>query len=90
MADTVLTHLTDTMLVKEFVRTADTTAKACRDDLPSSCAERHRLDALEIAQWKAKAQALPPSDRANTGGWERRSAPASGTTATPSAPACSP
>jgi hypothetical protein len=59
MADTVLRHLTDTMLVKEFVRTADTTAKSCRDDLPSSCAERHRLDALEIAQWKAKAQAAP-------------------------------
>lgn len=58
LRQTVLQHLHDTTVVKEYVVATDSALKAC-SDVRQSCDERHRLDALEIAQWKTKAQTAP-------------------------------
>lgn len=56
--DTVLSHLTDTVLVKQFITSSDSTIKACHD-LLNDCAESKRLSALEIAALRTKLAAQP-------------------------------
>lgn len=58
LRDTVLQHLTDTVLVREYVTSSDSAAHACTD-LLNDCAQ-FRIDATaSIAAWKAKALAAP-------------------------------
>jgi hypothetical protein len=56
--DTVLHHLTDTLLVKEYVAKTDTALAAC-SELSHDCAAFRASATQEIAAWKAKANAAP-------------------------------
>lgn len=58
--DTVLAHLTDTVLVREYVSRADSAARACVE-LANDCAAFRASATAEIAAWKAKAQASTPA-----------------------------
>lgn len=58
LRDTVLKHLTDTVLVRTFVERADSTVRAC-NDLVSDC-QRFRVTAnATIAALTEKVKALP-------------------------------
>lgn len=56
--DTVLSHLTDTVLVKQFVASSDSTIHACHE-LLNDCAESKRLSAREINALRAKLAVQP-------------------------------
>ena len=58
MTDTVLRHLTDTVIVKQFVRVADSAAKACTE-LAHDCAEYRRLTDLKISALQSKLLIAP-------------------------------
>ena len=57
--DTVLKHLTDTVLVKEYVATADSTIRACSDVVLSCDTVRARYRALVSADSVAAAAPKP-------------------------------
>lgn len=59
LRDTLLAHLTDTIVVKEFVKAADVTAKAC-SELSGDCAEFRRLANQRFAAYEAKLATVPP------------------------------
>ncbi len=56
--DTLLRHLTDTVLVRQFIEKADSTVQACTD-LLSSCTLFRRQATATIAALEAKAAAIP-------------------------------
>lgn len=56
--DTVLTHLTDTVLVKQYITTADSTVRACTD-LLGSCTIFRRQALATIAALEVKVAAVP-------------------------------
>jgi hypothetical protein len=56
--DTVLTHLTDTLIVKEYIAKTDTALAACTE-LARDCQTFRAYATQEIAAWKSKAQAAP-------------------------------
>ncbi len=62
LRDTVLTHLTDTVLVKEFVTRADSAAKACVE-LSTDCQAFRALATQKIAALESKLSLVPPSRR---------------------------
>jgi DNA topoisomerase IB len=62
LRDTVLAHLTDTVLVKQFVTRADSAAQACVE-LSSSCQAFRAYATQTIAALEAKAAAAPAISR---------------------------
>lgn len=58
LRDTLLTHLTDTVLVKEYVTRADSVAKACTE-LSNDCAAFRAYATQTIAALQSKANAAP-------------------------------
>jgi hypothetical protein len=56
--DTVLRHITDTLVVRQFVAAADSFKAACTDAL-SECNRLRGLLMLERDAWKAKAETRP-------------------------------
>lgn len=58
LRDTLLTHLTDTVLVKEYVTRADSVAKACTE-LSNDCAAFRAYASQTIAALQAKVKAQP-------------------------------
>ena len=56
--DTVLRHLTDTVLVKEFVTRADSAAKACTE-LSGDCAAFRAFATQKMAALQSKVDAAP-------------------------------
>lgn len=59
LRDTVLKRLTDTVLVKEFIRVADSTVRACTD-LSRDCAEFRRFALQKFQQDSVKLNAIRP------------------------------
>lgn len=65
--DTVLAHLTDTLIVKEFVRVADSTLASC-SDLFRSCQVRASVLEAQLTQERSKLAVAPlTSPRSCTG-----------------------
>jgi hypothetical protein len=65
--DTLLQHLTDTVLVKQFIEKADSTVKACTD-LMSSCAVFRQQATATIQALESKVAAIqPPRSCVSTG-----------------------
>lgn len=58
LRDTVLAHLTDTLVVKEFVTRADSALKACTE-LANDCATFRTLANQRFAAYEAKLAAQP-------------------------------
>jgi hypothetical protein len=58
LRDTVLTHLTDTVLVKEFVARTDTALKTCTE-LSNDCAAFRRLAQQRFDAYEAKLKEQP-------------------------------
>ncbi len=58
MTDTVLRHLTDTVLVKQFVTRADSAAKVC-SELSNDCQAFRALATQQIAALNVKLAAQP-------------------------------
>lgn len=56
--DTVLRHLTDTVLVKQYVTTADSAAKACVESI-NHCNEYKRLTDIKINTLESKLAVAP-------------------------------
>lgn len=59
LRDTVLTHLTDTVLVERYVHVADSAVRACHA-LLVGCAAYRELSQQKIAALEAKLAAVPP------------------------------
>lgn len=60
--DTVLAHITDTLIVQQFVTRADSAAKAC-SELAGDCAEFRRLTAIKVGALESKLAAMPAAER---------------------------
>jgi hypothetical protein len=58
LRDTVLQHLSDTVLVREFVTRADSAAQAC-SELLNTCSVYRQQATAEIAALKAKVAVAP-------------------------------
>jgi hypothetical protein len=56
--DTVLSHITDTLIVQQFVARADSAAKVCTE-LSTDCAEYRRLTTIKIAALESKLAIAP-------------------------------
>lgn len=58
LRDTVLTHLTDTLLVKEFIAREDSTIHACTEAL-GDCAKFRTIAEQRFAAYEVKLRAVP-------------------------------
>lgn len=58
LRDSVLTHLTDTLIVKQFVARTDTALAVCTD-LANDCAQFRVLANQKIAALESKVNAIP-------------------------------
>lgn len=62
LRDTVLAHITDTVVVKEFVRVADSVRTACTE-LAGDCAAFRRLAQQRFDAYEAKLAAQPIAEK---------------------------
>jgi len=60
LRDTLLVHLTDTLMVKQFIVQTDSTVKVCTE-VASTCAEKLRLKDQEIGVLKTQLGSIPPT-----------------------------